>query len=66
MTPRRVLLTAITGIACVALATASIQGRKTIATSKRHGPDPTMVLDGSTVHNVGQLHMHVGNWGMFR
>ena len=24
-----------------------------------------MVLDGSNVHNVGELHMHVGNWGNF-
>jgi hypothetical protein len=24
-----------------------------------------MVLDGSNVHNVGELHMHVGNWGIF-
>jgi hypothetical protein len=23
------------------------------------------VTDGSTVHDVGVLHMHVGNWGMF-
>ena len=25
-----------------------------------------MVLDGSTVHNIGDLQMHVGNWGNFR
>ncbi len=24
-----------------------------------------LVLDGSTVHNVGELRMHVGNWGLF-
>jgi hypothetical protein len=24
-----------------------------------------MVTDGSTVHNVGELQMHVGNWGIF-
>jgi hypothetical protein len=23
------------------------------------------VLDGSTVHNVGELQMHIGNWGLF-
>jgi hypothetical protein len=23
------------------------------------------VLDGSTVHNVGELQMHLGNWGLF-
>ncbi len=29
------------------------------------GPKRVMVLDGSTVHNAGQLLMHVSNWGMF-
>jgi hypothetical protein len=29
------------------------------------GPDRILVQDGSTVHNVGELHMHVGNWGIF-
>jgi len=24
-----------------------------------------LVLDGSNVHNVGELQMHVGNWGLF-
>ncbi len=24
-----------------------------------------LVADGSTVHNVGELRMHVGNWGLF-
>ena len=24
-----------------------------------------LVLDGSNVHNVGELQMHVGNWGEF-
>jgi hypothetical protein len=24
-----------------------------------------LVTDGSTVHNVGELRMHVGNWGLF-
>ena len=24
-----------------------------------------LVLDGSNVHNAGELHMHVGNWGLF-
>jgi hypothetical protein len=30
-------------------------------------PDPQriLVLDGSNVHNVGELQMHVGNWGNF-
>lgn len=29
------------------------------------GPDRVMVIDGSTVHNVGELQMHVTNWGEF-
>jgi hypothetical protein len=24
-----------------------------------------LVVDGSNVHNVGELHMHIGNWGLF-
>ncbi|HEX5132797.1 MAG TPA: hypothetical protein VFX92_09950 [Candidatus Krumholzibacteria bacterium] len=29
------------------------------------GPRGVFVLDGSTVHNVGELQMHIGNWGLF-
>lgn len=29
------------------------------------GLQRVLVLDGSNVHNVGELHMHVGNWGGF-
>lgn len=29
------------------------------------GLDRVMVQDGSNVHNVGELQMHVGNWGTF-
>ena len=32
---------------------------------KRPEPQRVRVLDGSTVHNVGELQMHVGNWGVF-
>ncbi len=28
-------------------------------------PLRTMVIDGSTVHNIGQLQMHITNWGEF-
>ncbi|UCH85033.1 MAG: hypothetical protein JSW50_04910, partial [Candidatus Latescibacterota bacterium] len=28
-------------------------------------PQRILVLDGSFVHNIGELHMHVGNWGNF-
>ena len=29
------------------------------------GPNRILVLDGSNVHNVGELQMHLGNWGAF-
>jgi hypothetical protein len=29
------------------------------------GSDRVLVLDGSFVHNVGQLQMHMSNWGIF-
>jgi hypothetical protein len=29
------------------------------------GPQRVLTLDGSFVHNVGELQMHVTNWGMF-
>jgi hypothetical protein len=29
------------------------------------GPGRVLVLDGSFVHNVGQLQMHMSNWGIF-
>jgi hypothetical protein len=29
------------------------------------GPSRILVLDGSNVHNVGELQMHLGNWGYF-
>jgi len=31
----------------------------------QNGPQRVFVIDGSTVHNVGELQMHIGNWGMF-
>jgi hypothetical protein len=30
-----------------------------------NGPDRVLVIDGSNVHNVGELNMHIGNWGLF-
>ena len=29
------------------------------------GMEGVLVLDGSNVHNVGELWMHIGNWGLF-
>jgi hypothetical protein len=37
-----------------------MQSRKEVA-----GPARVLVLDGSFVHNVGQLQMHMSNWGIF-
>ena len=31
----------------------------------RSEPNRILVLDGTNVHDVGQIHMHVGNWGSF-
>jgi hypothetical protein len=33
--------------------------------SRNREPSRVLVLTGENVHNVGELHMHVGNWGMF-
>jgi hypothetical protein len=29
------------------------------------GPNRILVLNGTNVHNVGELQMHIGNWGLF-
>jgi hypothetical protein len=34
-------------------------------TKGKDGPNRILVLDGSNVHNVGELQMHLGNWGAF-
>jgi hypothetical protein len=34
-------------------------------TTKPDAPSRVLVIDGSPVHNVGQLELHVPNWGMF-
>jgi hypothetical protein len=35
------------------------------ADKSKVGPEGVLVLDGSNVHNVGELNVHVGNWGLF-
>ncbi len=35
------------------------------AAGKIPGPDRTLTLDGSYVHNIGELQMNVTNWGFF-
>jgi hypothetical protein len=34
------------------------------ASKGAYGPQRTLVLDGSPVHDVGNLHLHVPNWGI--
>jgi hypothetical protein len=57
--------------ACAALALCLPEGahaRDIIAVSSGKdamGPARVRVLDGSFVHNVGQLQMHMSNWGIF-
>lgn len=53
-------------IALVILLPCSSAARKVEEVGHIKGPtDPNrvLVLDGSNVHNVGELQMHVGNWG---
>ena len=48
--------------------TSPAASRGPLATNDRKhpdGPDRALVLDGSSVHTVGQLQMHVTNWGAF-
>jgi hypothetical protein len=44
---------------------ARIDAPPEIVQKGQSGPNRIFVLDGSTVHNVGELQMHVGNWGQF-
>jgi hypothetical protein len=60
------------GILCLALAMPAVTNARfdSAGDSKKgkepkDGPQRIMVLDGSSVHNVGELQMHVGNWGQF-
>ncbi|HEX6791539.1 MAG TPA: hypothetical protein VF247_09535, partial [Candidatus Krumholzibacteria bacterium] len=54
---------------CVAvsllIAAPSARARIDTPQPKEQRPQQIRVLDGSTVHNVGELQMHVGNWGIF-
>jgi hypothetical protein len=44
---------------------ARIDTSKATKKSGLMGPQRVLVLSGTTVHNVGELQMHVGNWGQF-
>jgi hypothetical protein len=64
---RRGLLTRtawVIAVALPALASARIDTPPNRA-KRPSEPARIFVLDGSTVHNVGELQMHVGNWGLF-
>ena len=57
-------------VACVLLsslpASAALARIDTPSESNKYAaPQRILVLDGSNVHNVGELQMHVGNWGAF-
>jgi hypothetical protein len=59
------------GVLCVALLTPGLASARYVDEERvvsKHGdrgPKRIFVLDGSNVHNVGELQMHVGNWGQF-
>ncbi|MBI4719831.1 MAG: T9SS type A sorting domain-containing protein [Chitinivibrionia bacterium] len=62
------------GLVCVIIAVAGLLvpraagSRETAAARSTQGMDQArqvLVFDGSPVHNVGELHMHMSNWGMF-
>ncbi len=44
---------------------ARLYGTDAGLTKGADGPRRTFVQDGSNVHNVGELQMHLGNWGAF-
>ncbi|HET6348144.1 MAG TPA: hypothetical protein VFH88_03580 [Candidatus Krumholzibacteria bacterium] len=47
------------------LAAARVDTPPELISKGKNGPQRVFVIDGSTVHNVGELQMMVGNWGMF-
>ena len=58
-----------TATACAvtaALAAVSFGVHRGLAKDKvPSGPKLVLVTDGSPVHNVGELRLHMSNWGMF-
>jgi hypothetical protein len=55
----------IVAVVLPSLVFARIDTPREILNKGQNGPNRIFVLDGSTVHNVGELQMHVGNWGQF-
>jgi hypothetical protein len=69
MFPRAACFIALACAACLLLgmpADARL-GASHPATGKTPSTDleRVLVIDGSNVHDVGELHMHIGNWGLF-
>lgn len=58
---RRALLACALAAAALAVASGTTLGLKTDPGS----PHPVFVVDGSNVHDAGELRIHVGNWGLF-
>lgn len=52
-------------LALPGIASARWVDRATKGKGDPSGPQRVLVLDGSNVHNVGELQMHVANWGNF-
>ena len=58
--------TAISVAVAVALVAGGSTARDSVIKGKSpDGPRLTLVLDGSPVHSVGELQLHMTNWGMF-
>jgi hypothetical protein len=62
----RYLITALLAWTCLTAGTpADVRNPFPDKTKAPADPDRILVVDGSNVHNVGNLLLHVGNWGIF-
>ena len=50
-------------VLAVGLRPASARNTDRSRTKHEQGPNPVLILDGTTVHTVGELQMHFINWG---
>ncbi len=55
----------VVALAIPASSFARLSGPSEELTKGRRGPNRILVLDGSNVHNVGELQVHAANWGLF-
>lgn len=69
MSIRRNRFVAVCFVVCLVLLWFTVPSARNIDTRATQrdfkGLNRVLVLDGSNVHNVGELQMHIGNWGMF-